>query len=59
MTVFLTFTTALAAGWIIDRLAFNGDLTGMIRDEISMTRERRKHAAAKASARSARDGRRR
>jgi hypothetical protein len=42
MTVFLTFATAILAGWIIDRLAFNGDLTAMIRDEISTTWSRRK-----------------
>ena len=40
MTVFLTFATALAAGWVIDRLAFNGDFTAMIRDEISFARAR-------------------
>ncbi len=37
MTVFLTFATALAAGWVIDRLAFNGDFSAMIRDEIVLT----------------------
>ncbi len=42
MTVLLTFATALAAGWVIDRLAFNGDLTGMIRDEVSLAWSRRK-----------------
>ncbi len=42
MTIVLTFATALAAGWVIDRLAFNGDFAGMIRDEIAMTRSRRK-----------------
>lgn len=42
MTVLLTLLTAIAAGWIIDRLAFNGDLTGMIRDEIGMARARLK-----------------
>ena len=42
MTIFLTFATALAAGWVIDRLAFHGDLTAMIVDEISMARARRK-----------------
>ena len=42
MTVFLTFATAIAAGWIIDRLAFRGELSGMIRDEIALLRSRRK-----------------
>jgi hypothetical protein len=42
MTILLTFATALAAGWVIDRLAFHGDLTAMIVDEISMARARRK-----------------
>ena len=42
MTVFLTFATAIAAGWIIDRLAFRGELSGMIRDEIDLIRSRRK-----------------
>ena len=42
MTVLLTFATALAAGWIIDRLAFNGDLSAMIRHEIAVTWSRSK-----------------
>ncbi len=42
MTVLLTFATALGAGWVIDRLAFNGEFVGMIRDEISISRARRK-----------------
>ncbi len=42
MTFILTFATAVAAGWIIDRLAFNGELTTMIRDEVAFTRSRRK-----------------
>jgi len=45
MTVLLTFATALAAGWVIDRLAFNGDLTAMIRDEIAIARWRRRQAS--------------
>ncbi len=42
MTIFLTFATALAAGWVIDRLAFHGELMAMIVDEISMARARRR-----------------
>ena len=42
MTVFLTFATALVAGWIIDRLAFRGELSGMIRDEVVLSWARRK-----------------
>lgn len=42
MTVVLTFATAVAAGWVIDRLAFNGDFTAMIMDEIVITRSRRR-----------------
>ncbi len=42
MTIALTFATAFAAGWIIDRLAFRGELTGMIRDEIAATLPRRR-----------------
>ena len=42
MTVFLTFATALVAGWIIDRLAFRGELSGMIRDEVVLSWWRRK-----------------
>ncbi len=55
MTVFLTFATALAAGWIIDRLAFNGDLSAMIRDEVAVIRFRRK-PPPKAPRRGARRG---
>jgi hypothetical protein len=40
MTVLLTFATALAAGWVIDRLAFNGDFTAMLRDELMVTTSR-------------------
>jgi hypothetical protein len=42
MTVIIAFATAMAAGWAIDRLAFSGELTGMIRDELAITRLRRK-----------------
>ena len=52
MTVALTFATAIAAGWIIDRLAFHGEFVGMIRDEIAFIRSRRKLPAK--AARSAR-----
>ncbi len=45
MTVFLTLVTAIVAGWIIDRLAFNGDLTAIIRDEVSLTMWRRKRSS--------------
>ena len=51
MTVFLTFATALAAGWVIDRLAFNGDFSAMIRDEIAIARWRRKQAPVRRKAR--------
>lgn len=54
MTVFLTFATALAAGWVIDRLAFNGDFSAMIRDEIAITASRRKRSSKES--RSARRG---
>jgi hypothetical protein len=54
MSVFLTFATAIATGWIIDRLAFRGELTGMIRDEIALIRSRRKLPPK--AARSARRG---
>ena len=54
MTVFLTFATAIVAGWIIDRLAFRGELSGMIRDEIALIRSRRKLQPK--TARSARRG---
>lgn len=36
MTVFLTFATAIAAGFIIDRLAFHGELSAMVWDEIAL-----------------------
>jgi hypothetical protein len=42
MTVILTLATAIAAGWVIDRLAFHGELSAMVRDEIALTRSRRK-----------------
>ena len=42
MTVFLTFATAIAAGWIIDRLAFRGEFMAMIKAEIAAIRYRRK-----------------
>ncbi len=45
MTVALTFATALAAGWIIDRLAFHGELSGMIRDEIAAVGSRRRQSS--------------
>ncbi len=42
MTVFLALVTAIAAGWIIDRLAFNGEFATMVRDEVAFTLSRRK-----------------
>ncbi len=56
MTVVLTFATAIAAGWVIDRLAFHGELTGMIRDEIAAVGSRHKQPS-KASRGSRRDPR--
>jgi hypothetical protein len=38
MSVLLTIGTAAAAGWVIDRLAFNGDFSAVIRDEIARLR---------------------
>ncbi len=45
MTALLTFATAITAGWIIDRLAFRGELSGMIRDEVAFSWSRRKQPA--------------
>jgi hypothetical protein len=53
MTVFLTFATALAAGWVIDRLAFRGELVAMVRDEIAFTWARRKQPPARSPRRGA------
>ena len=56
MTVFLTFATALAAGWIIDWLAFRGELSGMIRDEVAFAWSRRKPSPKAQRATSRRTG---
>jgi hypothetical protein len=45
MTFALTFATAIAAGWIIDRLAFRGEFVAMVGDEIAYIRSRRKPPA--------------
>lgn len=42
MTALLTFATAIMAGWVIDRLAFRGELSGMVKDEIAVAWARRK-----------------
>ena len=42
MTAIIAFATAMAAGWAIDRLAFSGEMTAMIRDELAIAKFRRK-----------------
>jgi hypothetical protein len=43
MAVLLTLATAFTAGWIIDWLAFRGELSGMVRDEVAVVWSRRMH----------------
>ncbi len=34
MSVLIALATAAAAGWVIDRLAFRGEFSGLLGDEI-------------------------
>ncbi len=51
LSFLLTIATVAAAGWIIDRLAFNGDMTAIVRDEIDFARARRRSSKAAAAVR--------
>lgn len=49
MNLLLTFGTALVAGLVIDMIAFRGELTGFVRDEVQLIagRFRRRQVAAR------------
>jgi hypothetical protein len=48
VNLLLTFATALIAGLVIDLIAFRGELTGFVRDEVVLVaaRFRRRHVNA-------------
>ena len=51
MNLLLTFSTALVAGLVIDMIAFRGELTGFVRDEIVLLTARFRRQEAPESSR--------